>query len=295
MIEQQVNKQEEPTVEVIVDDNPQPPTSENTSTKETAAQIQEPSKAQHQPPPDSPRFNQIYGRMKEEERKNADLSNKVTNLETQLNSVSKVQQEGEINRLATQRQEAVEAGDYAKENQINTKMMQILSQNNAAQIQQPPPPTAYPQIPHQPFNPTQEAMTQAPTPNVSMADYADYADEAVFKVQNPWYESDDAMTATMITKMHKINNDPQFAHLPFSERLKEGSIRVKAEFQHKFPNTTPPPTVASAGNGSPPSSKTVVRLSSEEALVAEKLMPFLPKNQARSIYAANLEKEAQHA
>lgn len=264
-MEEQLGTTEEETGS---EDDVKTDTSEETTQNEETTGTEETTN--EGPAEGSPRWNQVYGKMKHLERENAEIQNAFnmaqehnkqlddkfnTFLTNQTTQAVASKKEGYEQRL----EKAAEEGDVGEYHKANLEYLSFLNESS------------------KPIEPTQ-------TQNTKVSESPD-KDLDVFKQFNPWYGADQAMT----DQAHKINDemkaDPAWntkSNVAFLAEVGRRTTSHTSLTNNPYASQAPSSGITSA----PAAQKKTVVLSAEEKKVAHRLLSGYSKAEAEKKYAA---------
>jgi hypothetical protein len=241
---------------------------------------QESKKNDGGPPPNHPRFNKIYGRMKgaEEENRqlvdvNQKLLEKIESLESNFNNFqaeTKEQKQNEtLAQIETRMNEAFENSDFETFEKTKKELNEALKNRNET-------------------NNNQQQQTV-----VNQTQFQQ--DLATFQAYNPWFNSNQQMT----NKAHEIDaqmkNDPNWANKPNHEFLFEVGRRTQQFFnltENNYANSSMSAGVVGDAGDQPitkdPLDQKVEQMTGAQKNVALKLFPGISEKEAYKKYAKNM-------
>ena len=259
------------TVQVIGEEVPEP--KEVVLDEEQDDPGQHEGEQRHEPPPGHARFNVIYAKMKDAERKVADLSTQVGEQTEALKTAKEHNQQlaSTVERVSTKAVESMDkvankitTGEedsalnvlHEQRDQLNADKVIALGEGEYERVAQ---------IDDQLRGLDREilAAEQQPAPAKNPSAQEEHPDITWFKEQAPWFETDAAMRGAAMGYDAKISQDPAWANVAPRDRYTEVKRYVEALFGTQAatpaPNTpapapgtpAPPPQANPAQNGAP--------------------------------------------
>jgi len=220
----------------------------------------------HQPAPNSPRFNEIYGKMKGYQ---TELSSTLTELQTLKKEVSDLRlnqntsdKRGALREFDAAIKKAVEDSDLSLLQDLNDKKTEYLLKTHAAQAKAP-----------------EKAPSVAPAQDVETQ-----VAVTLFTKANPWFETDLVMQGAAIALDRELQTNADWMHRSIADRFEEVGKVVKKRFgvTDETPVGSPVEGVTDSPSGKV-DPKT--RLTDLEKIMAKKLLCHLSEADAYKEYA----------
>ena len=256
------------------------PSGEENSSSQTG---QPSSQEQHQPPEGSPRFNQIYGKMKQGERENSELVKMNQKLLEKVESL-----EGNFNQFQTQSRQEKHAAELAD---IERKMDEAVSQGDM---------DAYTQA-KKDLNEklsSQDNVSQSNNYQPNVVQQTQDVDPAfqAFQQYNPWYGTNNEMTQMALRIDSEMKNDPNWStknNAEFLAELSRRTIESSNLSNNPYNNGLPVVNGIQGDAGSQPVSQDPVAqrvqgLNQAQKNIAIKLFPEASADDAYKRYAKHL-------
>ena len=220
----------------------------------------------NEPPVDSPRWNEVYGKMKNYERSLEALREHNSKLEEKLNSTLPLSStttdiDNQISELTIESEKAFEDGDLKKYHQLTSRITDLRVEKKFSVSQ----------------------VNNKKQPDIDVAFQVAFES---FVTDNPWFEDDDIMKAAATVIDSKLSKDAEWGKKSHRVRLNEVARQTKEKFGmgKKIQYYS-----AVEGVGSMPSTpKNVIRLSAKQREVAR--MMFGNNDEAELRYARQVAK-----
>ena len=232
-----------------------PPVAEESTDELTQALEGEGLKAEkHEPPKDSPRWSEVYRKMKDQERMIEGLNTMIKESQTHNRRLAKaiekgiekvtdgnvkdeddgeVQKlEGELKELRELRKQALKDVDYDREEELTSKILDVREQLREKKAE--------------------TLRKKAEKSSRRASEGGDSADGEVLQKwteDTAWFNEDPLMRAAAQTLDVVLMNDPKWSKKPLEERLGEVKKRIEARFHYAGEEEEAPPPKRSGAAG----------------------------------------------